>query len=204
MDSLLLLQWLYRPGELVNINTRYLVQSQGTKATPIGAGLAKPAAEWLAHIRTHGTPQDRAGAWIRMNPVRKVEGNGQNWAHTDQDISVFRYVLLESDLLAYEVALSVFGKLRQPIAAIIDNAGRGPHAWALVNATDAQEYARDVRQIFSKLAPLSFSGSTGNPSRLSRLPGARRIIGARSAHDGVMRLLYLAPLDRLKTGGIFS
>jgi hypothetical protein len=85
-DSIMMLEHLYRPHEFVCINTRYLVapKKDGVeKVTIIGAGQTRTAAQWIEHIKASGTPQNRAGAWIRLNPVRSVQGSGSGNAHCD-------------------------------------------------------------------------------------------------------------------------
>lgn len=200
-DSILLLQHLYRADELVTVNIRYLVDSKN-KVTIVGPGETKTAAAWVEHIRTEGNPESRAGAWIRLNPMRAVRGSGSGGAHCDADVAVWHYLLVESDLLPPELALNVYGKLTLPVAAIVDSAGRGPHAWVTVNARSAEEYAQKANYILSRLTTIGFDSGNSNPSRYGRLAGARRIIGAREGHDGFQRLLYLAPHS--KPRGIFS
>ena len=204
-DALLLLSHLYREHELVTINARYQVAPKKDgeeKVTIIGPGETRTAGEWIEHIRAHGTPESRAGAWVRLNPMRTTQGSGRGGAHCDADVAAWRYLLAESDLLTPELTLSAYGKLPLAIAAIIDSARRGPHAWITVNAQSAEEYARQANYILSSLATIGFDPSNSNPSRYGRLPGARRIIGTREGHDGFQRLLYLAPHRKPK--GIFS
>ena len=203
-DSILVLEHLYRAHELVCINTRYLVapKKDGEKVTIVGTGETRPAAEWVRYIKENGAPENRAGAWIRLNPVRTVHGSGAGGAHCDADVASWRYLLVESDVLPAELALSVYGKMALPVAAIIDSAGRGPHAWVTLNAQSQEEYTRNAHHILEKLATIGFDAANANPSRYGRLAGATRIIGAREGSDGFQRLLYLAP--HLKPKGIFS
>jgi hypothetical protein len=60
-----------------------------------------------------------------------------------------------------------------------------------VACRDAAEYRATVARMLALLAKFGVDGKNKNPSRLSRLPGARRVIGALG--DGVQRLLYLNP-----------
>ena len=198
-DSILLLEHLYRAHELVTINIRYLVDPKN-KVTIVGPGETKTAGEWVNRVRAHGTPESRAGAWIRLNPMRAVQGSGSGGAHCDADVAAWRYLLVESDLLPPELALNVYGKLALPIAAVIDTAGRGPHAWVTLNARSPEEYARKANNILSQLATMGFDPANSNPSRYGRLAGASRIIGAREGVSN-QQLLYLAP--GLRPGGIF-
>jgi hypothetical protein len=203
-DSILMLEHLYRAHELISINTRYLVgaKKDGEKVSIAGPGETRTAAEWVQYIRANGTPENRAGAWIRLNPVRPLHGSGSGGAHCDADVAAWRYLLVESDLLPPELALSVYGKMALPIAAIVDSGGRGPHAWVTLNARSAEEYAQKAGHILKHLGTIGFDPGNANPSRYGRLAGARRIIGARGGSDGFQRLLYLAP--HLKSKGIFS
>jgi hypothetical protein len=203
LDSLLYLS-LFRPDAMLNINCRYLIKQDkdgSDKATPCGAGQTMSAREWIDFIQKQGTPQGRAGAWTRINPLRTVHGSSPSKAHTDADVADYAHLLLESDILPFETAVSIYGKVRLPICAIIDSAGRGPHGIVAVNEPDAKKYAARVKAVFEILAPLGIDPSNGNPSRYSRLPGARRVIGA-SSSGAVQELLYLAAEPRNE--GIFS
>ena len=199
-DSLLVLEHLYHPQEFVCINTRYRTDAENMGKLR-GPGETRTAAEWVNHIKTNGVPLDRAGAWIRLNPMLTVQGSGLGGAHCDADVAAWRYLLVESDLLSPTLALSVYGKLALPISAIIDSAGRGPHAWITLNTRSPAEYAQKAKDIFNCLARIGFDAGNSNPSRYGRLAGAKHIIGTREGHDGFQRLFYLAP--RLEPKGIF-
>ena len=73
--------------------------------------------------------------------------------------------------------------------AILSSGGRGPHAWVKLNCADKASYRADVAHIFERLRPLGIDDANSNPSRLSRLVGAKRIIGANGS--GEQRLYYL-------------
>jgi hypothetical protein len=200
-DSILLLAHSYQPSDPTTINSRFHLDPKN-KVTIIGPGETRSAQEWIDHIKAHGTPESRAGAWIRLNPMRKTQGSGSGGAHCDADVAVWRDLLVESDLLPHELTLSVYGKLPLPISAVIDTAGRGPHARVTLNAQSLEEYAQKAGYILSRLARIGFDSGNSNPSRYGRLAGARRSIGVRDGHDGFQRLLYLAPHPKPK--GIFS
>ena len=119
-----------------------------------------------------------------MNPL---DGRGI----ADTNITAFRYALLESDALPMELQLALFARLPLPIAAVLSSGGRSYHAWVRVDAADAATYRKIVSRLLQMLAQFAVDAKNKNPSRLSRLPGAKRIIGA--VGDGVQRLLYLNP-----------
>ena len=194
---------LFEPDDFVNINARYIIrklQDGSQKAELCGPGQTMLAAEWVEFIHETGTPQDRAGAWVRINPLRTRRGNSPSGAHTDADVLSYVRLLLESDLLPYDIALALFAKIALPICAIIDSAGRGPHAIVSIGATDARDFASKAGEIITSLEPFGIDPGNSNPSRYSRLPGARRIIGAR-ADASIQKLLFVAHNPRL--GGIF-
>jgi hypothetical protein len=186
---------LFRPQDLVNINVRYLIRrlkDGAEKAELCGPGDTASARDWIDHIYHQGPPEGRAGVWVRINPVCSISGNSSSGAHTDADVSRYSRLLLESDILPYSIALSLFAKLPLPICAIIDSAGRGPHAIVSVGAADASEYATKAAAIIKSVEHFGIDPGNSNPSRYSRLPGAKRIIGAR-ADASIQKLLFVTP-----------
>jgi len=87
--------------------------------------------------------------------------------------------------------LSLLAKLPLPIAVILTSGGRSVHAWVRVDAATLDEYRHDVSWMLALLARFGVDDKNKNPSRMSRLPGVARSIGA--AGDGHQRLLYLNP-----------
>jgi hypothetical protein len=194
-DSILFLENFYRPLELVSINTNYAIQArsdgkQKVNIKPPEETLA--ASAWIDRIRERGTPQKEAGAWIRLNPVKNLQGSGSWGMHTDKDVAAYRRLLLENDFLPNYIWLSVLGKLPFPIAAIITTAGRAPHGIIQMPVDSPEYFSKAAREIFAKLAPLGSDDSNKNPSRYGRLPGAQRILGAQT-DGGYQQLLYLNP-----------
>ena len=186
-DTALAFESLYSPSDKLNIVTRFRKErTNGTneKAFPFGFGETISRNEWIDSFRLKSIPESLAGAWFRINPVN---GTGIS----DSDIAEFRFALLESDFLSLEIQISLFAKLPIPICAILTSGGKSLHAWVRIAATNAGEYREKVSKLFSLLSPFGFDPANKNPSRLSRLPGAQRAIGANG--DGKQRLLYLNP-----------
>ena len=186
-DAELTFESLYSPSEKLNLVTRFYRDKnpETPKAYPAGCGKTLSRNDWLNWFRKKTFPETQAGAWFRINPV-----NGKGIS--DVDISSFRFVLIESDLIPPEIQISLFAKFPIPICAIVKSGGKSIHAWVRIAATNAGQYRELVGNLFSFLSPFGFDCSNRNPSRLSRLPGAQRTIGA--TNDGKQRLLYLNPL----------
>jgi hypothetical protein len=186
-DAALVTEHLYLAGERVNHVTEFVEDRDGdgnAKARPSGMGITLERDAAVRRFRNGQPVGSRAGGWLRMNPV---DGRGVG----DINVTVFRFVLLESDALPLDLQVSLLGFVPLPIAAILCSGGKSLHAWVKLDAKDAGDYRAQVGDLFRILAPLGFDGKNKNPSRLSRLPGARRQIGA--SGDGMQRLLYLNP-----------
>lgn len=186
-DGAVLVGALYQPGERINFVTDFETTQErdGTvKARPKGRGLTVERDALVARFEQRGTDTSEAGAWLRMNPL---DGTGI----ADANVSAFRFALLESDCLAVGLQLALFARLPVPVAAVLSSGGRSYHAWVRVDAPDVDAYRRTVARLLELVARFGVDGKNKNPSRLSRLPGAKRCIGA--VGDGVQRLLYLNP-----------
>ncbi len=188
-DAGALLRALYTPADGINIVTKFTVNEKG-KANPKGGGKTMLRDDWLAWFSEKGVPFSRAGAWVRPNPC-KAEGSGKEGAICDADISSHRFLMIESDSLPLEKQLALYAKLPLSIVAIILSGGDSAHAWMRLDCEDAETYHSLVEQLYAILAPLGFDRANKNPSRLSRLPGAKREIGATG--DGQQRLIFLNP-----------
>lgn len=182
------LELLYEGSENLNIVCDF-IETEG-KANPKGAGRILTRDGWVSYLINKGVPQRQAGAWFRPNPC-KDKGSGAAGAIMDSDVTSHRFLLLESDVLPLEQQLMLFSKLKLPISAVLLSGGLSAHAWVRIGAKNADEYAERARRIVSSLALFGIDQANKNPSRLSRLPGAIRVIGARG--DGVQKLLWLNP-----------
>lgn len=188
-DAALSFLHLYDEKDHVNIVCQFTLNDKG-KANPSGGGKILSRQQWLDWFNEKGTPQREAGAWIRMNPCLPM-GTGKNGSIKDSDITSLRYLLVESDTLPVAQQLAFYSKLRLPIAALISSGAKSVHAWVRVDAKTPEEYDATALRVFTALEPFGFDQSNKNPSRLSRLPGSTRTIGA--VDGGVQRLLYLNP-----------
>lgn len=179
---------LFGSEERINVLRQFTVNDKG-KANPQGAGKSLTWAEWEIWIHEHGLPESEAGAWMRFNPTTEAPSGG---GYADKDITAFRFMMIESDVLSFDDQLSFYHRCKLPIAAIVaSGSGSSAHAWIRLDCPDDATYTATVARILKALEPFGFDKANKNPSRLTRLPGARRVIGAQG--DGIQRLLYLNP-----------
>ncbi|MEZ5277868.1 MAG: hypothetical protein R3F07_15920 [Opitutaceae bacterium] len=181
-DAFLLISNLFKQGEMVNIVSQ--CRFENGKATPLGYGETLTRGEWLSRIRNGKLPNGKAGVWIRPNPM---DGRGVS----DENVTSFRYLLVEFDEIPLSDQLPFVARLRLPISAIISSGGKSFHAWVRIAAKDRNDFRKQANLIFKVLAPYGLDTSNKNPSRLSRLPGVHREIGGKG--DNRQRLIYLNP-----------
>ncbi len=116
-----------------------------------------------------GDWDERAGAWIRFNPL-----DGQGCGNAN--VTEFRYALVESDKLDMDRQFPAIKELRLPCAAVVSSAGKSVHAIVRVDAKDRTEYRKRVGWLYDYCDRHGFvvDRQNKNESRLSRLPGATR------------------------------
>lgn len=188
-DAKTLFLALYQSEDRINLVRTHFV-GPDKKAKPQGPGKILTRDEWVAWFDREGPPYTDAGCWIRPNPCAE-KGSGSGGAVQDADIVSHRFLMIESDSLPIDMQLSLYAKMALPIAAIISSGGDSAHAWLKLDCKDVDEYRATVKTIYGKLEPLGFDPANKNPSRLSRLPGVYRKIGATG--DGSQRLIFVNP-----------
>lgn len=190
-DGLILVEHLFQPGEIVNFVTQFKMSPHRDgmeKAVPNGYGESIERDSLLLRWSL-GMPKSEAGGWMRMNPT---DGEGIS----DANITAFRHILLEFDNIPLELQLSLFAKLPLPISAILTSGGKSVHAWVRADALDVTNYKDTSAMLLKILDRFGLDGKNKNPSRLSRLPGVTRLLGA--SGDGRQRLLYISPKPEQK------
>jgi RecA-family ATPase len=165
-----LLRALYKPDECVRI-VQGDIREDG-REQPKDGGAPLTVREWLAKadakkgdLSTLWSSSSGAGVYVGMNPVAP---NGKK----DDDVTAYRFALVESDQIPPE---EQFGKIfasKVPCAAVIDSAGKSIHAWIRVDAKDRREFDERVAFLYRYFPWADVKNK--NPSRLSRLPDAKR------------------------------
>ncbi len=181
-----LLSQLFEQHEFANLVTEAIVADG--KARPGNGGVTLDQNEWQGRLMEPLPPRP-GGAWLRMN---SLDGQGIG----DANVTAHRFALVEIDCIPIDTQLALFAKLALPISALIHSAGKSIHAWVRVEAANADEYRAAVAKLLALLARFGVDGKNKNPSRLSRLPGVTRTIGATG--DGLQDLLFLNPYPEQK------
>lgn len=116
-----------------------------------------------------GDYNKEAGAWIRFNPL---DGKGVK----NDNVTEFRYALVESDTLDLAKQYSLMKELQLPIAVMVHSGGKSIHAIVRIDAQDYDEYRRRVDYLYSVCQKngMQLDRQNRNPSRLSRMPGVMR------------------------------
>lgn len=116
-----------------------------------------------------GDYNPEAGAWIRFNPL---DGKGVK----NENVTDFRYALVESDSMDLEKQNAIVRELELPIAVLVYSGKKSIHAIVKVDAANYEEYRKRVDYLYDvcKKNGLDIDNQNRNPSRLSRLPGFER------------------------------
>ena len=88
-----------------------------------------------------GDADPRAGAWIRVNPL---DGKGVK----DENVTDYRYVLVESDSLPIEQQNALMRDLELPIVTLTHTGGKSLHAIVHIDAKSREEYRSRVAYLF--------------------------------------------------------
>lgn len=174
-EALRWIRGLFRPGEYVGIVSE-AIERDG-KWTPANRGFKLEAGQLISDLE-HGTElgfamadyEPRAGMWARFNPL--AEGRGVS----DADVTDFRYALVECDEGSVGEQVAQIRALNLPCKFIVHSGGHSAHALVHIDAgSDAAEYRKRVEFLYKTCRERGLNADkTGNPSRLSRLPGATR------------------------------
>lgn len=116
-----------------------------------------------------GDYNEEAGAWIRFNPL---DGKGVK----NDNVTEFRYALVESDTLDLSKQYSLMKELQLPIAIMVHSGGKSIHAIVKIDAPNYEEYRKRVDYLYSVCQKngMELDRQNRNPSRLSRMPGVTR------------------------------
>jgi RecA-family ATPase len=116
-----------------------------------------------------GDYRPEVGAWIRFNPL---DGKGCK----NENVTDFRYALVESDDLDLEKQNAIIRELELPVACLVHSGKKSIHAIVKIEAPNYDEYRKRVDFLYEicRKNGLRVDTQNRNPSRLSRMPGVMR------------------------------
>ena len=178
------LEAVFDKSDVVGICMKSIKRKDG-KYSPANAGnYTQTAGEYIDKLKRYqksynapkdvigfalGDYDDKAGAWIRFNPL---DGFGIK----NENVSDYRYALVESDNMSTGKQKTIIEQLELPVAALVHSGNKSIHAIVHIDAAYYEEYRRRVDFLYKvcKKNGLMVDGADRNPSRLSRLPGVYR------------------------------
>ena len=169
-DLITYLELLFDADDRVGYVTNDVWQDAEGKWLPSKGVYDRTAGELIASLKkypddlgaTVGDWKPEVGAWIRFNPL---DGDGVK----NENITKFRFALVESDTLPVAEQDIVFRKLELPIAALVHSGGKSLHAIVRVDAENYDEYRKRVEFLYDFLEKngVSIDKQNRNPSRLA-------------------------------------
>ena len=176
-DLITYLELLFDADDRVGYVTGDVWQDGEGKWLPSKGVYDRTAGELIASLRKHkddigatvGDWKPEVGGWIRFNPL---DGEGVK----NENVTKFKYALVESDTLPIAEQDILFRKLELPIAALVHSGGKSLHAIVRVDAENYEEYRKRVEFLydFMEKQGVPIDKQNRNPSRLSRMPGLTR------------------------------
>ena len=174
-DILTYLTTLFEPEEYIGYVVNTFTLPDG-KQSPTMGNYSRTVQQIIDGINgttqlenVFGSFNKEMGAWIRFNPI---DGKGVK----NDNVTAFRYMLLESDNMSLGKQKAILEQLELPIAAMVFSGGKSIHAIVKVDAYSYEEYRKRVDFIYSIAQKNGFKPDkkNRNPSRLSRMPGVMR------------------------------
>ena len=176
-DLISYLELLFDEDDRVGYVTGDVWQDSEGKWVPSKGVYDRTAGELIASLKKHsddigatvGDWKPEVGGWIRFNPL---DGEGVK----NENVTKFKYALVESDTLPIAEQDILFRKLELPIAALVHSGGKSLHAIVRVDAENYEEYRKRVEFLydFMEKQGVPIDKQNRNPSRLSRMPGLTR------------------------------
>ena len=176
-DLITYLELLFDKNDRVGYVTGDVWQDSEGRWLPSKGVYDRTAGELITSLRKHpddigatvGDWKAEVGGWIRFNPL---DGEGVK----NENVTGFKFALVESDTLPIAEQDAIFRKLELPIAALVHSGGKSLHAIVRVDAADYEEYRKRVEFLYDFLEKqgVAIDKQNRNPSRLSRMPGLTR------------------------------
>lgn len=174
------LRLMFMPGERVLLTTNYETAGKRCWELPDREHVfAEDPLEGAFRCPIRGN-----GAWFLANPVngqkikvrrlvRPENPEGATW-RSEENLTAFRFLVLESDVAPPELWLPALAQLPLGIASITTSGGKSIHALVRIDARDAAEWRAFRDRIAPAVITLGADPAAMSLVRLTRLPGSYR------------------------------
>jgi hypothetical protein len=184
------LEYISRPGEHVLIFTVYESQGCNVWTHSGSSGRLSSLCKYqrgFQNVWFLANPCDgQFGSIERLKSPTNPVGRSRR---AQENITSFRYAVLESDVAPSDQWLRALVQMRLPIAAIYDSGGKSVHALVRIDAASKEDWDARVRlKMMPALVPFGADPSALTAVRLTRLPNCMR-----EETGKLQRLLYLDP-----------
>ena len=128
---------LFEPDEFVGYCIKFYWQKDTWK--PEQTVCRRTAGDIIEKLRTGtiegalGTLNERAGAYVRFNPL---DGKGEN----NSNVTRWKHCLIESDKISSEKQYALLKEMNLPITFLINSGNKSLHALVRVDAENASQY----------------------------------------------------------------
>jgi len=162
----------FEQGELIRVQLQVASKKEGAWM-PKGFGEFMTREQVVAALDADALRGNKdAGIYMGQNPVRP--GLDDQTAAKDEGVAAFRHALVEFDSVPLEQQFATVLATRLPVSAVVYSGGKSLHAWVRVDAPDRETFKQRVAAIHALPLLAGMDKANKNPSRLTRLPGARR------------------------------
>lgn len=162
----------FEQGELIRVQLQVASKKEGVWM-PKGFGEFMTREQVVAALDADALRGNKdAGIYMGQNPVRP--GLDDQTAAKDEGVAAFRHALVEFDSVPLEQQFATVLATRLPVSAVVYSGGKSLHAWVRVDAPDRETFKQRVAAIHALPLLAGMDKANKNPSRLTRLPGARR------------------------------
>jgi hypothetical protein len=138
------------------------------------------------------TATNQKGAWFSLNPVNgtflQIPRLGKRSRRSEENLTSYRYALVESDNMPVPLWLTILRQLPLPIASITLSGNESAHALILLDAENREEWVEKATDLARTVIPLGACQGSLTAVRLTRLPGV-----CRGDNSNTQKLLWLNP-----------
>jgi RecA-family ATPase len=176
--TLMYIKNLFTPGDIINLVPHRWVNNDFTKERPYSKGffikyedLIYQLEEWGGDINNDvfaskkGEPQ--CGMTIAINPLKSATRSIEN-------VKAFRHLLIEFDDKELSEQWDILKNSNLPISTVTYSGGKSLHACVKIDAPNLEEFVFRREIVFKRLEKYSPDTATKDPTRLTRLAGAKR------------------------------